>query len=162
MSNQPDDRSMTGRQPTEPMGMGTAQRDTPVAGPHDDPAGWGSDPGDVPAPAPGSQGHDTHVDVRDHAPSAPSAPPQDLHGRADRADQGSAMDDAVHSLSQPDNRAKLLMAIAVMVALTLLITLGLLIDRLVSDDTAEPVLVDGVPCLVEAGPDNTAILYCQR
>ncbi len=68
----------------------------------------------------------------------------------------------MQSLSQPDNRARLLLAIAVMTGLTLLLTLGLVIERLAEDDDVEPVMVEGVPCLVEDGPEDTAVLYCQR
>lgn len=73
----------------------------------------------------------------------------------------SAVDGAVESLAKPDNRAKLLLAIAAMSALTLLLVLVMAIDRL-AEDGADPVLVDGVPCLVEEGEDDRAVLYCQR
>ncbi|HUG84949.1 MAG TPA: hypothetical protein VMM13_10310, partial [Euzebya sp.] len=137
MSNHPDDRSMAGRQATQPIAMGTAQGEAPVAGPHDDPAGWGNDPRGVGDPDVGSQADQPYVDVRDTA-HRDQDDPADRDHRPSRGDQGSAMDDAVHTLAEPDNRAKLLMAIAFMVALTLLITLGLLIDRLADSGGAEP------------------------
>lgn len=79
----------------------------------------------------------------------------------DRSSGPSAVEGAVDSLAQPDNRAKLLLAIAVMVGLTLLLTLISLIDQL-AERGSEPVLVQGVPCLVEDGPDEQAVLYCQN
>jgi hypothetical protein len=85
---------------------------------------------------------------------------RDDHDR-DGEDRSSSVDEVVQTLSQSDNRAKLLLAIAVMSALTLILALVIAIDHL-TDGGAEPVLVDGVPCLVEQGIDDQAVLYCQR
>jgi hypothetical protein len=101
-------------------------------------------------------GHDhdpvVGTDRRDDVGQGPTA----THGTS-----SSGLDDAVDQLTEPDNQAKLLLAMAVVLLLTFLTTLGLLLDRL-ADDGDDPVLIDGVPCLVQEGEGDEALLFCQR
>jgi hypothetical protein len=83
------------------------------------------------------------------------------HDRGDHDDRRTGAD-VVERFAPVEQRTKLLVAIAAMVALTLLLTLATLLATLADDGGAEPVIVEGVPCLVEDGPDGQAVLYCQR
>ena len=71
--------------------------------------------------------------------------------------------EVVKDLREPDNRAKLLLLIAGLSALTFILVLVNTIT-LQSQAGDEPILVDGVPCLVDeaAGEGEEAVLYCQR
>lgn len=67
----------------------------------------------------------------------------------------------IERLREPDTRARLLLATAGIAAATFLLVLVGLILAL-TEGPEEPVLVDGVPCLVQEGEDGQALLYCQR
>jgi hypothetical protein len=93
--------------------------------------------------------------------------PEDIDAHRDRdGDRGRGHDgpDVVERFTPVLQRTKLLVAIAAMTALTLLLSLITLLTLLSRDGGSEPVLVDGVPCLVEEGEGDTeqAVLYCQR
>lgn len=81
--------------------------------------------------------------------------------RHDSRDQHAQTPDVVKDLREPDNRAKLLLVIAGLSALTFLLVLVNTIT-LQSQGGDDPVLVDGVPCLVQEGEGEDAILFCQR
>ncbi|CAN5275453.1 hypothetical protein BH23ACT9_BH23ACT9_31250 [soil metagenome] len=146
MSSHPEDHAASAH-PTQPMPATSDphQRQNPVMTEH----------------------HDDHIDVRD--PTVTRSHGEDGYdrdggydrGRGPEDDKPSPVDEAVSTLRTTDNRTKLLMAIAAMVAITMLMTLALLLQRL-GEGGPDPVLVDGVPCLVEDGPEDTAVLYCQR
>lgn len=70
--------------------------------------------------------------------------------------------DVIEKLQGADQRARLLLAIAVMTALTLLLVLVTFVAVLAGDRADEPVMVDGVPCLIQEGEGDQAVLYCQR
>ncbi|MGI9017496.1 MAG: hypothetical protein ACR2HR_10420 [Euzebya sp.] len=72
--------------------------------------------------------------------------------------------DIVKQAQRPDNQARLLLGIAAISAITLLWVLIGTITLLAQGNDDEPVLVDGVPCLVQDGPADgeDAVLYCQR
>jgi hypothetical protein len=67
--------------------------------------------------------------------------------------------DPVEAAKDPDNRAKLLLAIAAMTALNLVLLMALLAT--VVTQSGEDVVVDGVPCIVTT-QDGENVLYCRR
>jgi hypothetical protein len=79
-------------------------------------------------------------------------------GTASRA--GSRDDrNPVEAAQKPENRAKLLLAIAAMTLLNLLLLLAVL--SAVTGDSFETVTVDGASCVLETGGEE-GVLYCQR
>lgn len=112
--------------------------------------------------------HEDPLVVSDEA--SPAADPHELtvpfdrsggrvpvHGATPQDSTGST--DLIDDLKAPDNRAKMLVAIAIM-SLASLILMIVLTASVVADD--EPVLVDGVQCLVQDGADGEARLFCER
>lgn len=79
---------------------------------------------------------------------------------AHRADTSSerAMPDPVAAVKDPDNRAKLLLAVGLLTLLNFLLLLGVLAS--VMDDN-DQVVVDGTPCIIDER-DGEAVLFCQR
>jgi hypothetical protein len=75
--------------------------------------------------------------------------------------QGSKDDrrDPIEMAKQPDNRAKLLLGTAALTLLNLILLLVILGN--VTGSSFEQVNVDGAPCVIETGGDES-ILYCQR
>jgi hypothetical protein len=76
--------------------------------------------------------------------------------------QHAGLDDVAQRFAPVEQRAKLLLAIAAMTALALLFSLVTMLSQLTEDRGPEPVLVEGVPCLVEEVQDGEAVLFCQR
>jgi hypothetical protein len=67
--------------------------------------------------------------------------------------------DTIEAAKNPDNRAKLLLATALLGLLNLLLLIAVLVNVL--GDDYEQVTVDGQPCIVQLG-DGESVLYCQR
>ncbi len=127
---------------------------------------YGNDAITEPRRVPGDRIADL-TDGRDHLADARVPTERLEHGRADHL---SAADvrvehrdepEIIERLREPDNRARLQLATALIAGATLvLVLIGLLVSLTQGPD--EPVLVDGVPCLVQDGEDGQAVLYCQR
>lgn len=77
--------------------------------------------------------------------------------RSDRADAP----DVVERFAPVMQRTRLLVAVTAMMALTLVFSLITMVAVL-DDGVQDPVLVEGVPCLVQDGEDGQALLFCQR
>lgn len=116
-------------------------------------------------PLPGQQGSTRVGDdlaIEHDGPRAGTAPrargertddDRDRNGRSDRLDP-------VQAVQQPDNRAKLLIATALMTLLNLLLLVGILVSMQGSD--FETVTVDGQACVIELADGDQSTLYCQR
>lgn len=83
------------------------------------------------------------------------------HGR-DRHHDGPDLGEVEDRLNTPSGRTKMLIAIALLSAVNLILALVTVV-AVMSADHGDPVVVDGVPCLVEEGIDGGQdVLYCQR
>lgn len=101
-------------------------------------------------------------------PLTPPAPDHDVDGlrldydtaAADRAgaSPGHSGPDPVAAVKDPDNRAKLLLAIGAMTLLNFLLLLGVLASVA---DRHDQVMVDGTPCIIDVR-DGEGVLFCQR
>lgn len=77
---------------------------------------------------------------------------------ASKAEHGDGAN-PLEAVQRPDNRAKLLLGTAALTLLNLLLLLAVLAN--VTGPDYEPINVDGAPCVIETGGDES-ILYCQR
>jgi hypothetical protein len=68
--------------------------------------------------------------------------------------------DPIAAMRQPDNRSKLWLTIAALTLLNTLLLLGLLVAH-AGEESPEPVVVDGTPCLVVEG-EEAGTLFCKR
>ncbi len=82
-------------------------------------------------------------------------------GRHDQGSHAGEESEIIERLREPDNRARLQLATAFIAAATFVLVLVGLILAL-TDGPQEPVLVEGVPCLVQDGEDGQSLLYCLR
>lgn len=71
----------------------------------------------------------------------------------------SPLTDPIEAAKDPDNRAKLLLATALLGLLNLLLLVAVLVNVLGVD--YEQITVDGQPCVVQLG-EGESVLYCQR
>ena len=102
-------------------------------------------------------------------PLPSSAPDHDVDGlRLDASDSaashgagagtGFRSADPIAAVKDPDNRAKLLLAIGLLTLLNFLLLLGVLASVM---DRNDQVLVDGTPCIIDER-DGEGVLFCQR
>lgn len=124
---------------------------------------------------PGPFGPDPVGPTPDAAPEVSTAArnPSDVHtarlpdgSHSPRADHdpsgGAEQPDVVERFTPVHQRTRLIVATAIMSALTLLLVLITMLTLLAHAGDDEPVIVDGVPCLVQDGEGDQAVLYCQR
>lgn len=86
---------------------------------------------------------------------------EDAHGPRTGTAASEDSRNPVEAVKDPDNRAKLLLAIAALTLVNLLLLVAVLAN-VVRDQVHERVVVDGVECVVADQEGAESALYCQR